>query len=49
MKTALPALGPVSGTKHGPFSVNVADEWLRQPTLEAVTRINVAAGMEVFR
>ena len=34
---------------HGPFSVNVADEWLRQPTLEAVTRINVAAGMEVFR
>lgn len=33
---------------HGPYRVNVADDWLRQPTNEAVLRINLAAGVTVF-
>lgn len=32
-----------------PYRVNVADDWLRQPTNEAVLRIRLATGVEVFR
>ena len=34
---------------HGPYRVNVTDDWLRQPVAEALLRITLAAGREVFR
>lgn len=33
--------------QHGPYRVRVKDGW-HQPTLEAINRVNVAAGVEVF-
>lgn len=34
---------------HGPYRVNVADDWLRQPVAEAILRIALASGREVFK